>query len=183
MWKGLQQVDLMTPFLFLVAVEGFNGLLKRVMDLNKFTCFRVGREGEVGSLCFTLRMIRTLFYQGSLCAKCCNFEMYSKILQIEVKFEIEFLQEKINLSGCGGCQSQSFASILDCRITFIPFTYLERMDAIHTEYPFGNVSYVELREDLQQEKTKTFPSRIESALSRASSPPFLFSFSLSSKLW
>lgn len=97
MWKGLQQVDLMTPFLFLVAVEGFNGLLKTVMDLNKFTCFRVGREGEVGSLCFTLRMIRTLFYQGSLCAKCCNFEMYSKILQIEVKFEIEFLQVKINL--------------------------------------------------------------------------------------
>ncbi|XP_057448644.1 uncharacterized protein LOC130740150 [Lotus japonicus] len=47
MWKGLRQGDPIAPFLFLIVAEGLNGLLKNAMEFNKFTGFKVGRQGEV----------------------------------------------------------------------------------------------------------------------------------------
>jgi hypothetical protein len=44
---GLKQGDPLAPFLFLLVAEGLGGLMKRVVDLNRFRGFRVGRNGVV----------------------------------------------------------------------------------------------------------------------------------------
>ncbi|XP_057432616.1 secreted RxLR effector protein 78-like [Lotus japonicus] len=41
MCKGLRQGDPLAPFLFLVVAEGLNGLFKKAVQLDKFTCLRM----------------------------------------------------------------------------------------------------------------------------------------------
>jgi hypothetical protein len=45
--RGLKQGDPLAPFLFLLVVEGFAGLMRSVVDKNLFKGFAVGSEGLV----------------------------------------------------------------------------------------------------------------------------------------
>ncbi|MCI15293.1 RNA-directed DNA polymerase (Reverse transcriptase) [Trifolium medium] len=42
--RGLKQGDPLAPFLFLLVAEGLGGLMKRAVDLNRFSGFRIGRQ-------------------------------------------------------------------------------------------------------------------------------------------
>jgi len=45
--RGLRQGDSLSPFLFLLADEGFNILMKATVEADMFTGYSVGRLGEV----------------------------------------------------------------------------------------------------------------------------------------
>jgi len=45
--RGLKQGDPLAPFLFLLVVEGFSGLMQNVVRLNLFEGFHFKREGMV----------------------------------------------------------------------------------------------------------------------------------------
>jgi len=47
MERGLRQGDPLSPFLFLLAAEGFNILMEAMVETNRFSGYRVGRLGEV----------------------------------------------------------------------------------------------------------------------------------------
>jgi hypothetical protein len=47
--RGLKQGDPLAPFLFLLVVEGFSGVMRRAVELNLFKGFTVGRGGVVVS--------------------------------------------------------------------------------------------------------------------------------------
>ncbi|MCI09378.1 LINE-1 reverse transcriptase like, partial [Trifolium medium] len=42
--RGLKQGDPLAPFLFLLVVEGFSGVMRKVVDLNLFKGFTIGEE-------------------------------------------------------------------------------------------------------------------------------------------
>jgi hypothetical protein len=47
--RGLKQGDPLAPFLFLLVAEGLGGLMRRAVDLHRFTGFQVGRNGVMVS--------------------------------------------------------------------------------------------------------------------------------------
>jgi len=49
--RGLKQGDLSVSFLFLLVAESFGGLMKNMVNINLFTCFKVARQGmEISQL-------------------------------------------------------------------------------------------------------------------------------------
>jgi len=46
--RGLRQGDPFSPFLFLLAAEGFNVLMMSLVEANLFNGYRVGRENALG---------------------------------------------------------------------------------------------------------------------------------------
>jgi len=59
--RGLKKGHSLSPFLFLLVVEGFSGLMRNVMNLNMFKGFRFGLQG-MGYSIFNVSM--TLFLYG-----------------------------------------------------------------------------------------------------------------------
>jgi len=45
--RGLKQMDLLAPFLFLLVAEDFSGLMRNVVNLNLFEGFRFMSDGMV----------------------------------------------------------------------------------------------------------------------------------------
>lgn len=48
--KGLKQGDPLSPFLYLMVAEGLSGLMKKVVNMGKFTGCEIGNEGPMVSI-------------------------------------------------------------------------------------------------------------------------------------
>jgi len=53
--RGLRQGDPLSPFLFLLAVEGFNVLMQSVVEAGLFNGYRLGRENALGLVTSSIR--------------------------------------------------------------------------------------------------------------------------------
>jgi hypothetical protein len=119
--RGLKQGDPLAPFLFLLVAEGLGGVMKRVVDLNRFHGFRAGGSDVVIShlqyaddtLCIGEATIDNLW---SLKAILRGFEMVSglkvnfwksSLIGINVSYEFMTLA----------------SSFLNCKISSLPFKY------------------------------------------------------------
>jgi hypothetical protein len=120
--RGLKQGDPLAPFLFLLVAEGLGGLMKKAVDLNRFSGFQVGRGGAIIShlqyaddtLCIGEATTENLW---ALKAILRGFEMVSGL-------KVNFW--KSNIMGVN--VSQDFlllaSTFLNCRVGRVPFKYL-----------------------------------------------------------
>lgn len=113
----------MAPFLFLVIAEGLTGLVRKVMALRKLVGFKVGKleAVEVAVLQFvddTLLMGEPII-QNVLTLKC-----ILKCFELASGLKVNFLKSCcVGISVTEG-ELQMFASILNCKVTKPPFTFL-----------------------------------------------------------
>jgi hypothetical protein len=120
--RGLKQGDPLAPFLFLLVAEGLGGLMKKAVELNKFTGFQIGNSGLSVShlqyaddtLCIGEASISNLWCLKAILR---GFEMVSglkinfwKSSLIGVNVSPEFLRVA--------------SAFLNCRVSSLPFKYL-----------------------------------------------------------
>ncbi|GAU43110.1 hypothetical protein TSUD_373050 [Trifolium subterraneum] len=120
--RGLKQGDPLAPFLFLLVVEGFSGVMRRAVELNLFKGFNIGRglveishlQYADDTLCIGEASVENLW---SLKAILRGFEMVSGL---KVNFWKSGLMG-INVSPTFLTMAATF---LNCRLGSIPFKYL-----------------------------------------------------------
>jgi hypothetical protein len=120
--RGLKQGDPLAPFLFILVAEGLGGLMRRAVELQRFTGFQVGSGGVMVShlqyaddtLCIGEATEENLWVLKSILR---GFEMVSGL---KVNFwkssfmGVNVSHEFLNLA----------STFLNCRVGSIPFTYL-----------------------------------------------------------
>jgi hypothetical protein len=120
--RGLKQGDPLAPFLFLLVVEGFSGVMRRAVDLGIFKGFSFGR-GEVvishlqyadDTLCIGEASISNLW---ALKAILRGFEMASGL-------KVNFFKSGLLGVNVSSEFMASASTFLNCRLESIPFKYL-----------------------------------------------------------
>jgi hypothetical protein len=120
--RGLKQGDPLAPFLFLLVVEGFSGVMRRAVDLGIFKGFSFGR-GEVvishlqyadDTLCIGEASISNLW---ALKAILRGFEMASGL-------KVNFFKSGLLGVNVSSEFMASTSTFLNCRLESIPFKYL-----------------------------------------------------------
>jgi hypothetical protein len=121
--RGLCQGDPLSPFLFLLAAEGFNVLMKAVVVANLFHGYGIGSGNDV-------RLTHLLFADDTLiigektwlnvCSMRAVLILFEEVSGLKVNFH------KIMLTGVNISDSwlMEAASVLNCRRGSIPFVYL-----------------------------------------------------------
>jgi len=121
--RGLRQGDPLSPFLFLIAAEGFNILMQALVEAQLFKGYRVGREGEV-------RLTHLQFADDTLILGEKSWlnvrSMRAMLLLFENISGLKVNFHKSMLSGVNVNDSwlMEAALVLNCRRGAVPFVYL-----------------------------------------------------------
>jgi hypothetical protein len=120
--RGLKQGDPLAPFLFLLVAEGLGGLMRRVVAINRFRPFFVGRE-EVpvsllqyadDTLCIGEATVENLWVMKAMLR---GFEMTSGL-------KVNFLKSCVMGVNVPNDFLSMAADFLNCRVGSTPFKYL-----------------------------------------------------------
>ncbi|GAU24549.1 hypothetical protein TSUD_148900 [Trifolium subterraneum] len=120
--RGLKQGDPLAPFLFLLVVEGFGGVMRRAVDVNLFHVFSIGREPVVIS--------HLQYADDTLCIGEASVENLWALKAILRGFELASgLKVNFWKSGLIGVNvDPNFlimaSTFLNCRLDTLPFNYL-----------------------------------------------------------
>ncbi|XP_024640828.1 uncharacterized protein [Medicago truncatula] len=121
--RGLRQGDPLSPFLFLLAAEGLNVLMKALVDTDLFTGYRVGRENSV--VVSHLQFADDTLLIGNkswanVRALRAGLVLFEAMSGLKVNFH------KSSLVGVNIYDSwlSEAASVLGCKVGKIPFLYL-----------------------------------------------------------
>jgi len=121
--RGLRQGDPLSPFLFLLAAEGFNVLMKALVTNNLFQAYGVGRQGEV-------KLSHLQFVDGTIIiGETCWLNVRSihvvLLLLEEVSgLKVNFYKSMLTVVNIPPTWLSEAASVLNCRTGSIPFLYL-----------------------------------------------------------
>jgi len=121
--RGLRQGDPLSPFLFLIAAEGFNVLMQALVEAQLYKGYRVGREGEV-------RITHLEFADDTLILGEKSWlnvrSMRAVLLLFENISSLKVNFHKSMLTGVNVNDSwlREAALVLNCRRGIVPFVYL-----------------------------------------------------------
>jgi len=120
--RGFRQGDPLSPFLFLLAPEGFNILMKGMIAADMFTGYSVGTLGEV-------HLTHLQFVDGTLiigeknwqnvCSTRAILLLFEEISGLKVNFNKSMLTD-VNISGSWLAEA---AMVMNYRMGSIPFLY------------------------------------------------------------
>jgi len=122
--RGLRQGDPLSPFLFLLAAEGFNVLMKVVVDANMFTGYSVGCAGDI-CLTYLQSADDTLIIGEKSWLNVRTMRLvlllFEKVSGLKVNFHKSMLTG-VNVSDSWLSEA---ALVMSCRRGSISFVYLE----------------------------------------------------------
>ncbi|XP_057424037.1 uncharacterized protein LOC130717711 [Lotus japonicus] len=184
MEKGLRQGDPIAPLLFLVVVEGLNGLLKQAVQLRKYSGYNLGNSEEV-----TVSMLQfaddTLFFGVASLQNAQTIECILRCFELVSGLKMNFHKSKLGGIALEGALAQRLAWVLNCRRMEIPFTYLGlSVGANPRKLSFWDPVISRLRSRLSRwrQKSVSFGGRLTLISSVLSSIPlFYLSFYLMPK--
>lgn len=116
MEKGLRQGDPLAPFLFLVVVEGHNGLMKKAVKLGMYS------ELEVSMVQFA---DDTLFMGDASLQNVMTLKCILRCFELASGLKVNFFKSKPIGVAVGDQYLSSFARTLHCLIEATPFKYLD----------------------------------------------------------
>jgi len=122
--RGLRQGDPLSPFLFLLAVEGLNVLMKAVVDSNLFIGYRFGLHNELFVSHLQFADVTLLMGEKSWAnvrAFRAVFVLFESVSGLKVNFHKSMLSG-INI---GESWLGAAATVLSCIVGRVPFMYLE----------------------------------------------------------
>jgi len=120
--RGLRQGDPLSPFLFLLVVEGFNMLMHVVVDENKFTGYGMGRSSEVCLTHLQFADDTIIFGEKSwlnVCTMRAVLLLFEEVSGLKVNFNKSLLTG-VNVSDSWLSEA---AMVMNCRRGTIPFVY------------------------------------------------------------
>jgi hypothetical protein len=125
MCRGLRQGDPLSPFLFLIAAEGLNVMLKASVDLGLFKGYQVGVEANSAIRISHLQFANDTLIVGekswaNIRVLKANLMLFELISGLKVNFH------KSMLVGVNIAQAwlRDATSVLNCKLGCIPFVYL-----------------------------------------------------------
>lgn len=121
--RGLRQGDPLSPFLFLLAAEGLNVLMKALVDTDLFTGYRVGRENSVvvSHLQFA---DDTLFIGNKSWANMRALRAGLVLFEAMSGLKVNFHKSSLVGVNINDSWLSEAASVLGCKVGKIPFLYL-----------------------------------------------------------
>lgn len=136
--KGLHQGDPLAPFLFLVVVEGLNGLLQRAIQTHNFSGYRVGgtRELVISMLQFA---DDTIFFGEASVWNAQTLKCILRCFELVSGLRVNFHKSKLVGIAVDDRVTIQLAHLLNCKVMFVPFVYLGlTVGAVLIEHLFGS---------------------------------------------
>nr|KYP70102.1 hypothetical protein KK1_009310 [Cajanus cajan] len=122
MQKGIRHGDLLTPFLFVLVVEGLTSLVKEASNSYLFRGIKVGLKGELVNI---LQYVDDTIFVGEASVE--NVRTLKIILQgfeLASGLKVNFYKSCLGAIGVGRETLISFAEILHCKLSNILLVYL-----------------------------------------------------------
>ena len=121
--RGMHQGDPLSPFLFLLAAEGFNVLMKEIVGAHLFKGFSIGRVGEV--ILTHLQFADDTLIIGekswlNIRSMRVVLLLFEEVSGLKVNFQKSMLTG-VNISNSWLAVA---ASVMNCRRRTLPFVYL-----------------------------------------------------------
>nr|KAJ0184488.1 hypothetical protein LSAT_V11C900478770 [Lactuca sativa] len=120
--KGVKQGDPLSPFLFIIAMEGLNAVMKTTVEKGIFTGIKVPGEGPIISHLFYAD--DALFVGEWSRSNLKNLSSILKCFHVSSGLKVNFHKSKVFGVGASNIETSQWAHILGCESGSLPFTYL-----------------------------------------------------------
>ena len=121
--RGLRQGDPLSPFLFLLAAEGFNVLMKALIDAGLFSGYSVGRDNAI-SLSHLQFADDTLIVGEKSWLNVHSMRAILLIFEQVSGLKVNFHKSMLTGVNVTASWLHEAAIVLNCRVGVLPFVYL-----------------------------------------------------------
>lgn len=120
--KGVRQADPLSSFLFIIAMEGLNFVMKTAVHKGIFKRIKVPRNGPVLSHLF---YVDDALFIGEWCHSNLKYLSYIlKYFQVSSGLKVNLHKSKVIGVGASAIKTSQWAHLLGCDAGSLPFTYL-----------------------------------------------------------